>query len=507
MSKTMSAKGSRIGMVVTLVGMFLFAFASTAFAAPPDTLGGVGQNGPTPPKLGDPVATQSEVQWITVNLTGKPSGTYTLGTDSGISATIGFTQAAGAYQKADSPSTALTALYGAGTISVVGGPTSPNYDTAGNLKASVFYWRVMWVGIQAGNNIALMTANSGGLTNASVTVDPYRNGQTFSNRVQPHGGYSAGTDYCVQCHQVHGAANDYALLAQNSVTATCQTCHSLFGSTPGSAPPGGGPAPSAPTSLRAAYEVSFPAATHGIGSQLRTGVFSTGTITQSGWSYGGFSASGWSSTTPAGPGTASDTRGGLYCADCHTPHGDFGQLVNSKYFRSSALPGTPNGGATNLTVVQNFVEDAPSYAGGGTTVRYLHFNSATTTWQGCTATGGGGTCTDLTTTDAAGQSAYLYGYKLLSAYPNHSWADGPESWNMDARGHDGARWCGRCHDLATPIAYGGTAHSHPTGCTTCHGNPNDGTSTDFPHTSTFSTFLKDYPDLLCINCHTAGSLP
>ena len=505
----MSAKGTRIGMTVTLVGMFLFAFASTAFAAPPTTLGQVGQNGPTPPKLGDPVATQSEVQWITVSLTGIPSGTYTLTTSAGTTAAIGFTTSGG-FQKATSPAGALTlgppVVYGSGNISVAGGPTSVNYDAAGNLKAGTFYWRVMWIGTLAGNDYATMTANSGGLTNASVTVDPYRDGQTFSNRVQPHGGYSASTDYCVQCHNVHGAANDYALLAQNSVTATCQTCHSLFGSTPGTPPAGGGPAPSAPTSLPAAYEVVGGAAQHGIGSQLRAGVFSTGTITQSGWSYGGFSSTGWSSTTPAGAGTSSQSSGGLYCADCHTPHGDFGQLVNSKFYRSSAGIGNVNGGSANLTTVQDFVEDAPTFAGGGTTVRYLHFNAATKTWQGCTSPGAVG-CTDLTGTDTEGESAYLYGYKLLSAYPNHSWSSGPESWNMDQRTHDGARWCGRCHNLATPIAYGGTAHSHPTGCTSCHGNPNDGTSTDFPHTSTFSTFLKDYPDLLCINCHTAGSLP
>ena len=78
---------------------------------------------------------------------------------------------------------------------------------------------------------------------------------------------------------------------------------------------------------------------------------------------------------------------------------------------------------------------------------------------------------------------------------------------MDKYSHDQAQWCGRCHDQALPSQYGGTYHNHPTGCTSCHGNPNDATSTDFPHTSTFQSFLKDYPDLLCINCHTAGSLP
>jgi len=497
---------TRTVFVGTLVGLVLFALGGTALAAPPTTLGEVGHNGPTPPKLGDPVASQSEVQWITVTMTGTPSGTYTLTTSAGTTVAIGFTTSSG-FQRATSPSAALTTLYGAGTMYVAGGPTSVNYDSTGNLKASAFYWRVQWAGTAAGNDYATMTANDAGLTNATVTVDPYRDGASFANRVQPHGGYSASTDYCVQCHEVHGAANEYALLAGASVTATCQTCHSVQGSAvPGAAPPGGGPGVSAPTSLRAAYEVSNPAAQHGIGTQLRAGIFSSKTITESGWGYGGFNPTTWSSSTPAGPGTSAAGSGGLYCGDCHTPHGDFGQLVNSKYFRSTAGQGNVNGGSANLTTVQNFVEDAPSFAGGGTTVKYLHFDAARNVWQACSDPSDIG-CTDLIATDTEGESAYLYGYKLLSAYPNHSWSDGPESWNMDARGHDGARWCGRCHDLATPSEYGGTAHSHPTGCTTCHGNPNEGTSTDFPHTSTFSTFLKDYPDLLCINCHTAGSLP
>jgi predicted CXXCH cytochrome family protein len=501
--------------VGTLVGLVLFALGGSAIAAPPTTLGDVGLNGPTPPKLGDPAANQMEIQWITITVTAvNPSGTYTLNTGSGTTAGIGFGTNANGFQTATSPATAIGAMFPAGAaVTAVGGPTSPNYDNAGKLKPSAFYWRVAFGGNLAGTDVATMTANDAGLTGATVTVDPYRDGQTFAGRVQPHGGYSASTDYCVQCHSVHGAADEYALLAGASVTATCQTCHSVFGSAvPGAAPPGGNPfAASAPTSVRAAYEITpNPAAQHGIGTQLRAGVFSTKTITISGWGYSAGpikSADGktttWASNETEAPG---GRDAGLYCGDCHTPHGDFGQLVNSKFFRSTAGQGNVNGGSANLTTVQNFVEDAPSYAGGGTTVRYLHYDAARNVWQGCADTADNG-CTDLVVSDTEGESAYLYGYKLLSAYPNHSWSDGPESWSMDARSHDGARWCGRCHDLATPVAYGGTAHSHPTGCTTCHGNPNAGTSTDFPHTSTFSTFLKDYPDLLCINCHVAGNLP
>jgi hypothetical protein len=130
-------------------------------------------------------------------------------------------------------------------------------------------------------------------------------------------------------------------------------------------------------------------------------------------------------------------------------------------------------------------------------------------WQSCTATGGGGTCTNLTTTDSEGQTVYLYGYKLLSAYPNFSWDNGGESWGLDSHAHDQARWCGECHSRHVDTSFGGTYHNHPTGCNACHGNPaNDPTSKDFPHTSTFGNFLTQYPDGLCIgSCHTAGSLP
>jgi predicted CXXCH cytochrome family protein len=480
---------TRTGLFVGFVGIVLFALSGSALAAPPTTLGNVGQNGPTIPKLGDPVATQSEVQWITVTLAASPSGTYTLATGAGTTVAIAYNA---------SPSAALTTLYGSGNISVAGGLSSANYDADNNLQGA-FYWRVMWVKAQAGVDIALMTANTGGLTNVTVTVDPYEDGAVISPaRNMPHGGFNATTDYCLQCHSVH-QGGEYALLASSSVTATCRTCHSLFGANPGGARNPGFPGTEAPTSMRSAYEVTSPAGDHALGASSIP--FSTvGTLTQSGWAYGGFNAATWSHSTAAGPGTASDVSGGLYCADCHTPHGDFGQLINSKYYRSTAPTGSPS----DLSTVYTWQEDAAIYV--STALRYLHYNAATKTWQACNETADI-TCADLTTTDTEGENAYVYGYKLLSAYPNHSWDQGAVSWGMDYRSRDQTQWCGRCHDEALPSEWGGTFHNHPTGCTSCHTNPNDGTSTDFPHTSTFQKLLRDYPDLLCINCHASGTLP
>jgi len=128
-----------------------------------------------------------------------------------------------------------------------------------------------------------------------------------------------------------------------------------------------------------------------------------------------------------------------------------------------------------------------------------------------------------------------YGYKLQSAYPNHTYKV-PASWGAANRATDMDSFCGKCHptrvDASMPVmwtqvpgydgndpntdqpgavyATAGTYHNHPTACTYCHGNPLIATaagvsSKDFPHTSGNSSLLKQYPDGLCINCHT--SLP
>jgi hypothetical protein len=82
-----------------------------------------------------------------------------------------------------------------------------------------------------------------------------------------------------------------------------------------------------------------------------------------------------------------------------------------------------------------------------------------------------------------------------------------KSWATDIYEHDMADWCGTCHSGQVDVKMGGQYHSHPTGCTACHGNPVDGTSSDFPHSSTSEVLLKEVPDALCIECHVAGSLP
>ena len=114
-------------------------------------------------------------------------------------------------------------------------------------------------------------------------------------------------------------------------------------------------------------------------------------------------------------------------------------------------------------------------------------------------------CMDATIADAEGQTVYLFGYKLLTAFPNHTYSE-RQSYHTEQHNHDGANWCVACH-ADNDIDPGATYHNRPTGCEACHGNPAAGGSFDFPHTSTADRFLQDYPDALCIGCHTPGSLP
>jgi hypothetical protein len=344
--------------------------------------------------------------------------------------------------------------------------------------------------------VAFATTGQNGPTPPSV-------GDPVGTDVSPHGGFSSSTDYCVQCHSVHNttdtSAGAYALLWKSSVTETCNTCHAVPGLAYGAADgardsntlTGFTAGVMGTASSRSAYDNPAPAAEHGLGSLNTNSEGDNVAMQDSGWSYHG-SPTTWAANTQ-------DPQG-LTCTSCHEAHGNWGALINSE---RGVIRTTADG--TDLSDTDAWVNDAPIYVGA--TLKYLHLNGSV--WQGCTATGGGGTCTDLTTTDSEGQTVYLYGYKLLSAYPNFSWDNGGESWGVDTRAHDQARWCGECHTRHTPSEFGGTYHNHPTGCTACHGNPaSDPTSKDFPHTSTFGNFLTQYPDGLCIgSCHTAGSLP
>jgi hypothetical protein len=445
--------------------------------------------------------------------------------------------------------------------------------------------------------------------------------------VDPHGGYSSLTDYCLQCHQVHSIpargttpadlAGEYALMAQGSVVATCNTCHGIGGvAATGPIDPGFAGTEGTASSRAVYTEPSV----HTMGLTSGPG----GTKMQSGWSYGwtfrSFGADGPGpfarSSTPAGPGTATSTAGGLYCGSCHSPHGEFGQVVNSKWVYTTA---DQAGGSSAVAPAVVRWQDGsriwwkdPADATGETWVqKYLHFDSGAQAWQLCDDAAGTTGCVYAQVRDAEGQLVSLYGYKLLSSSPNHLYptypytgpggtppgslySDSPiavgtlagavaasgspititvtetytgtfpalpfhiqidnekllvtartagtpasytvarpvdgtsmaahtagtavqilsgtvaysiRSYNADQYNHDGALWCGSCHTSRVDAHFGGQYHNHPTGCDACHGNDAVGDA-DFPHSgSNAPELLREIPDALCLECHTAGSLP
>lgn len=173
-------------------------------------------------------------------------------------------------------------------------------------------------------------------------------------QVSPFNGHNAATDFCIQCHDVHEARGDYQLTREATVTATCATCHGLFGAP---APPFAnwsdspvnftGMEPTASTML--AYKVStsgmtaaeidaIPGHTLGIMSgntvvrELNTipGGSSSLKVMSSG-QYGGLSEGLYAGE----PVTTYNSTKGLYCASCHTPHDTIGQLISGPGLLSS----------------------------------------------------------------------------------------------------------------------------------------------------------------------------
>jgi len=382
------------------------------------------------------------------------------------------------------------------------------------------------MGLVGLGGVALATTGQDGPT-------PPELGDPVGTNVSPHGGYSSSTDFCLQCHSVHGyptldawppgdpaTTTGYALLTEGSVTDVCATCHQYLGAG-GTSPqlPSVGPGIMGTASSRSVYDFTGTGgAKHEMGG---TGPPLFGSNWAYSWQFSGGPTGPSANPVPAG--TASDTAGGLYCGSCHTPHGEFGQLINSEWVYTSA----GSAGASEPTV-QPWANDTAIYWDDPATpehsyaVMYLFQPSVGAAWQVCTDTSHT-TCYYAQTYDAEGQLVSLYGFKLLSSSPNHQYPPpatppsgtfyldnvnrtGPRaavrSYNTDEYNHDGMLFCGTCHSRNVDDSAGGTYHNHPTGCEACHGNPRDGTSFDYPHTSTFAYFLQEYPDALCITCHT-----
>ncbi|GBE22404.1 MAG TPA: hypothetical protein ENH00_12485 [Actinobacteria bacterium] len=345
-----------------------------------------------------------------------------------------------------------------------------------------------------------------------ASAQPKEADPSGADQIAPHGGYSSSTNMCLQCHDVHDAAGTYALMATASVDAVCSTCHaSGIGATQPENPPGGGPGPisnaTGTVSTRAVYTE-----TSGSEHPLGNNKVDDNWLTQSDWSYPGPPTD--NATTHADIGTTSDTDGGLYCASCHTPHGSFGQVVNNWTKPTAANPSVFNYEGTSIEVDNGAVPLV------WTTV-WLDYDETEDAWAFCDTLGHVVTATDTgfdscettqatasvsswaTVKNAANQDSYLFAYNLLSAGPNHQYGAGHSTFRTVDKGTDVYDWCATCHTSKSS-----TMHNHYTTCYACHGNPSaDTNSKDFPHSSTADTLLKAYPDGMCVNCHTSGSLP
>lgn len=205
--------------------------------------------------------------------------------------------------------------------------------------------------------------------------------------VSPHGGYSTstaatgGTDYCLTCHDVHEAQGDYVLMRKATVTSVCNTCHGLFGATQGTGGSGGavpvwsgktnftGTDPTASNKSAYKYDMSGMATPaqldavpgHSLGVMLNgisgvdpadpsnppgandiPGGSSTLKVIQSDLYYYNGLYNGIDRPLAA---SAYTSTGGLYCASCHTAHGNFGKMITG----SPNLSSKPNHQTATVT--------------------------------------------------------------------------------------------------------------------------------------------------------------
>ena len=120
-------------------------------------------------------------------------------------------------------------------------------------------------------------------------------GSNVGSRKGPHGGYTSGTQKCETCHVIHNAPGNLALLPENTIDATCNTCHDGTG--------GGG-----------VYGVI----------QFRTGVAPTGQHRIGAARLNGNGKVTVPAGDPATGGSIETTftgeNGSLTCTDCHSPH-------------------------------------------------------------------------------------------------------------------------------------------------------------------------------------------
>lgn len=362
------------------------------------------------------------------------------------------------------------------------------------------------------------------LSFAFASVANATDGQTL-----PHGGYDVSTNSCLSCHDIHEAAGDYVLMRWNTVTNTCGSCHTLYlGSTPdtvlgidnayrnpaqGDVGFGTGAKVYGSTGDQDYTADYFPGTTHTVGSasgltaytvdwnterqtagghKLSQGngnfVFADGVTDDANYIPGGSTnntlnaieldgmldtdgdvpPSGDLPSFGATDATDFNSTAGLYCASCHTPHGEWGQMIDAE-IAPYILSSRPNHSLT-------LEDDAPEVA-------------ERIDVMGDWLTDGGAWCS-------------------VCHDKRRSRIEAANGDALDTPGL-GADNEGTQHD------------NHPdTWCLSCHGDYDgqeggdfpstedvDQNGDDFPHTGPIQNILAAVPDELCIRCHVYGTLP
>lgn len=390
--------------------------------------------------------------------------------------------------------------------------------------------------------------------------------QAVIGSVIPHGGYSTSTDACLQCHDIHQAAGEYALTRWSTVTDTCASCHTLYLTAPATfAGIATRPVSTNDTSGGyGGYEWKSPASAGGTYSGSATPAYNPG--------YGGLGS-------VATPGAASPyvaykvAWNDRYTHDGHR----LGQLYNTEATDPYNYADAGEIIAGGLTVDANYIP-------GGTETYTRIVSSMFWTTEPATSinplipyivdpwvSGLSGTAGLYCASCHAphGELGYMlpasihlpdHG-KLLSSRPNHrllqtftgalTTSGDVETWyptdpynitspitgeetliqpndlgtyrtdvsNWDQEGNN---WCSKCHDkrMFGSLNYQGGAHkNHPDTvyqapgpygptqqaiCLTCHAAD---ALDDFPHVSTTANLLPIPPDDLCLLCHGAQTLP
>ncbi len=294
----------------------------------------------------------------------------------------------------------------------------------------------------------------------------------------PHGDYTATTDKCLACHDVHEAGTAYRLLFASTVMETCNYCHD--------------------------------------GSWAR-GVYQQIPTASVGADHANFD------TTQSVPGTstASNYTGYFTCASCHTPHDSnavnafFGDtnLITQTYPLTISLPG---GRIVTMPTTTYYGDET-------VTSKLLKRNPNASTAESYDNYGGGW-CADCHANRHNGTSVSnhpvdtpTYYYDSVS-YWNGSQMDttrlGGSNYgyimNVTSTYTDADPICQQCHEDSREVTgWDSGSYVTPTFSVTTIGysttdNPR---YKDFPHETVNASFKVENGDDLCLNCHPTSQLP